>query len=96
MTTPRARQFKHLLGSPNPVIAQEEEVILAEVDKAVRSSGNAQIIGRNGELPLLRFFERHLPYTLSPVTGHFVAPNGELSPQIDIMALQPQRAENLR
>jgi hypothetical protein len=45
MTTLRAGQFKYAFGSPNPVIAEEEAVMLAEVDKAVRSSGNAQIIG---------------------------------------------------
>ena len=72
--------------------------MLAEVERAVRSSGNAQVIGRNGELPLLRFLERHLPYTLRPLTGHFVAPSGELSPQLDVMivdARYPLLAQNL-
>jgi hypothetical protein len=66
MTTPKARQFTHTFASPNPVIAQEEEVMLAEVAKAVKWSGNAQVIGRNGEPPLLRCLERHLPHTLRP------------------------------
>src|SRR5262245_30527945 len=98
MTTPKARQFKHAFASPNPVIAQEEEIMLAGVDKAVKSSGNAQGIGRNGELPLLHFLERHLPYTLRALTGHFVVPSGELSPQMDIMivdARYPLLAQNL-
>ena len=71
--------------------------MLALLDKALQSTSNSQIIGRNGEIPLRDFFNRYLPYTLRAVTGHFVSPNGFLSPQIDVMILDtryPLLAQN--
>ena len=83
----KKKHIKHSHGMPNPILMQEEEAMIAQVDKAVASSSNAQIIGRNGEVPLREFFNRYLPYTLRAATGHFVPPSGELSPQIDLMIL---------
>lgn len=71
--------------------------MLAVVDRALAASGNAQVIGRNGELPLRSFLARHLPNTLLAKTGHFVSPSGRMSPQIDTMILDaryPLLAEN--
>lgn len=79
------KSYKHKHGSPNPIIQQEEKAILLSVDRALSSSPNSQTIGRNGELPLLNFLNRYLPLTLRAVSGHFVTPQGDLSPQIDIM-----------
>jgi hypothetical protein len=79
------RNIKHKHGTINPIIQQEEAGMIAAVDKAKVASGNSQIIGRNGELPLLEFLNRHLPYTIKAYTGHFVAPDGALSPQIDVI-----------
>jgi hypothetical protein len=96
MTTPR-RNVKHHHGTANPIIQQEEAMMIAAVDKAIAASGNAQIIGRNGELPLIQFFNRHLPYTIRAHTGHFVAPDGLLSPQLDVVlvdARYPLLAQN--
>lgn len=42
------KNIKHQHGTPNPIIKQEEEAILAVVNRALESSSNAQIIGRNG------------------------------------------------
>lgn len=83
---PRIR-VKHEFGTPNPIIMTEERSILSTVDRAVASSGNAQVIGRNGELPLRNFLSRYLPPTLRAETGHFLSPSGELSPQQDVMIL---------
>ena len=49
--------------------------------------GNAQLIGTNGERPLMAFFNRYLPSTMKAVTGKFVTPRGDMSPQIDIMVV---------
>jgi uncharacterized protein DUF6602 len=84
-------------GSPNPIMLSEQRAILATVDRALASSGNAQVIGRNGEIPLRQFFNRYLPFTLRAATGHFVSPAGRLSPQIDLLLLDaryPLLAEN--
>ena len=89
--------IKHEHGTPNPILREEEKSMLAVVDRAVASTSNAQIIGRNGEIPLRDFLNRYLPYTLRAETGHFLAPNGELSPQIDVMLLDaryPLLAQN--
>ena len=94
--TPR-RNVKHHHGTANPIIQQEEATMIAAVDKALAASSNAQIIGRNGELPLIQFFNRHLPYTIRAHTGHFVAPDGSLSPQLDVVlvdARYPLLAQN--
>ena len=61
--------------------------MLACVNKAITSSSNAQTIGRNGEIPLRDFLNHYLPYTFRATTGHFVTPEGELSPQLDVMIL---------
>src|SRR5690348_16323946 len=79
------RNIKHEHGTPNPIMQAEEEGMLAIVDRATAGSGNSQIIGRNGELPSLQFLNRHLPYLFRAHTGHFVAPDGALSPQIDVL-----------
>src|SRR5689334_15392292 len=83
----KPKNVKHEHGTPNPIIRTEELAMLAIVDRALASSSNSQTIGRNGERPLLDFFNRYLPYTFKAVTGHFVPPSGTLSPQIDIMLL---------
>lgn len=77
---------------------QEEKSILLAVDRALASSSNSQVIGRNGELPLLDFLNRYLPTTFRAVSGHFMTPNGNISPQIDVMVIDsryPLLAENL-
>jgi hypothetical protein len=92
-----ARSAKHQHGTPNPIILSEENSLLAAVDRALESSRNAQVIGRNGEIPLRQFFNRYLPFTLRAATGHFVTPHGRLSPQIDVLILDaryPLLAEN--
>lgn len=91
-------KYKHQHGTKNPIIEQEEKSILLAVDRALSSSSNSQTIGRNGELPLLDFLNRYLPPTFKAVSGHFITPNGIISPQIDIMVLDsryPLLAENL-
>jgi len=81
------KTYKHEHGTPNKIILQEEKSILLAVEKALASTTNSQIIGRNGELPLLTFLNRYLPNTLKAVTGHFITPSGKMSSQIDIMVL---------
>lgn len=91
-------KYCHEHGTKNPVIEQEEKSILLAVDRALSSSSNSQTIGRNGELPLLNFLNRYLPPTFRAVSGHFMTPNGNISPQIDVMILDsryPLLAENL-
>jgi hypothetical protein len=92
-----AKNVKHKHGTPNPIILSEENTVLAVVDRALSSSGNAQVIGRNGEIPLRGFFSRYLPFTLRAATGHFVTPQGHLSPQVDVLVLDaryPLLADN--
>lgn len=89
--------MKHEHGTKNKIIAAEEELLLATVDRALSSTKNAQTIGRNGELPLLSFLNRLLPMPLIAKSGHFISPTGELSPQIDVMVLDsryPLLSEN--
>lgn len=81
------KTFKHEHGTPNKIILQEEKSILLAVEKALASTTNSQIIGRNGELPLLTFLNRYLPNTLKAVTGHFITPSGKMSSQIDIIVI---------
>lgn len=91
------KNIKHQHGTPNPILIKEEEIMIAMVEKALASTSNPQIIGRNGEIPLLKFLKRYLPSTLRAETGHFLAPSGKLSPQIDIIILDsryPLLAEN--
>lgn len=91
------KSFKHEHGTRNPILAQEEHAILLTVEKALASSPNSQTIGRNGELPFLRFLQRYLPQTLKAVSGHFITPAGVVSPQLDVIivdARYPLLAEN--
>lgn len=91
------RIIKHNHGTPNPIMLQEEKAILLTVDRALESTTNSQIIGRNGELPLIHFLNRYLPYTMRAVSGHFIPPSGRLSPQIDVLILDaryPLLSEN--
>lgn len=69
------------------IFKQEEKAILLSVDKAKASSNNSQIIGRNGEKPLLDFLNNYLPPTLKAVTGHFITKDSIKSPQIDILII---------
>jgi hypothetical protein len=80
------RNRKRRPGNPliNPVFLEEERMMVAEVDKAMVLA-NGHLIGANGEKPLLTFFNRYLPSTMKAVTGKFVTPRGNTSPQIDIM-----------
>lgn len=73
-------------GQVNRLFLEEERTMLAGVDKA-KQVGNPQIIGANGEKPLLAFFSRYLPAILRPVSGKFITPSGALSPQIDLMIM---------
>lgn len=78
-------------------MAQEEEAILLTVERALASSPNAQTIGRNGEIPFLRFLQRYLPSTLKATTGHFITPSGAISPQLDVIVMDaryPLLSEN--
>lgn len=70
-----------------PIFKEEEKVILSAVDKAIASSKNSQTIGRNGEIPLITFLNNYLPTPLRAVSGHFLTPDKERSPQIDILIL---------
>jgi len=91
------KYIKHEHGTPNPILIREEDVMIAKVAKALASTSNSQIIGRNGEIPLITFLNRYLPPTLRAQTGHFVAPSGKLSPQLDVMILDsryPLLSEN--
>ncbi|AZE22665.1 DUF6602 domain-containing protein [Pseudomonas chlororaphis] len=91
------KNFKHYHGSPNPIMAQEEAAILLCVERALVSSTNSQTIGRNGELPFISFLQRYLPATLRAISGHFITPHGDLSPQIDVIVIDaryPLLSEN--
>lgn len=91
------KSFKHAHGTRNPILAQEEDAILLTVERALASSTNSQTIGRNGELPFLQFLQRYLPTTLRAISGHFITPSGQLSPQIDVIVVDaryPLLAEN--
>ena len=93
MATYRKQQFGH----ENPIFVHEERSLLAAVDRADRASSNSQIIGRNGEVALMGFLNRHLPPTLRIANGHFVTPHGDLSPETDLMVLDsryPLMAQN--
>lgn len=92
------KNIKHKHGTPNPVVETEERLMLATVDRALTSSGNSQTIGRSGEIPIQSFLSRHLPNTFVVKSGHFMAPSGQLSPQIDILIIDsryPLLAENM-
>lgn len=81
------KNIKHSHGTPNPILEKEENLMIAVVEKALSSTSNSQVIGRNGEIPFRNFLNKYLPYTLRAETGHFISPSGKLSPQIDVMIL---------
>lgn len=81
------KSYKHIHGTPNIIMQQEEKSILLSVEKALASTSNSQIIGRNGELPMLNFLNKYLPNTLRAVTGHFITPSGKISSQVDIIIM---------
>jgi hypothetical protein len=92
------KTYKHFHGTPNQIMAQEESSILLCVERALVSSSNSQTIGRNGELPFISFLQRYLPTTLRAVSGHFITPNGDISPQLDAIvfdARYPLLSENI-
>lgn len=72
---------------PMAVMVQEEAVVIAEAEKAVVSAANPAIYGSNGEKVLLSFLRKYLPACFRFSTGHVLHPDGDLSPQIDIMLL---------
>ncbi|MDT3735872.1 MAG: hypothetical protein ROZ00_06595 [Denitratisoma sp.] len=89
------KQQRH--GHINPIFAHEEASILAAVDKAYSSSKNSQNFGKNGETALCSFLNRYLPISFRSVSGHFVTPSGQLSPELDVMVIDsryPLLAEN--
>lgn len=91
-------KYKHIHGTTNQIIQQEEKAILLAVDRALSSSSNSQIVGKNGELPILDFLNRYLPPTFKVASGHFITPKGNLSPQLDIMVMDsryPLLSQNL-
>jgi hypothetical protein len=83
----KIKNIKHMHGTPNPILIKEENLMIAIVEKALSSTSNSQVIGRNGEIPFRNFLNKYLPYTIRAETGHFVSPSGKLSPQIDVMIL---------
>jgi len=82
-----AKNVKQQFGHENPIFVHEERTLIAAVDRAGESSPNSQIIGRNGEVALLDFLNRYLPHTMRVLRGHFVTPNGVVSPETDLMLL---------
>ena len=73
-------------GEPNPIFREEECRILSAKDQSL-ACGNPQIIGRNGEIPVIDFLRRYLPNAFRVETGFFITPEGKLSPQLDILVL---------
>lgn len=74
-------------GHTNKIFLQEEVGIIASIDKVTQSSGNPQILGRNGEKCLVGFLNKYLPNCFRAISGHFVTPSGVLSPEIDVMII---------
>lgn len=74
-------------GHINPIFVYEEESALASVSKVQQSSSNSQSFGKNGEATICSFLNRYLPVSFRAVTGHFVTPSGQLSPQLDVMVI---------
>lgn len=72
-------------GYKNEVILEEENTLLALRQKALSSTTNSQILGRNGEIGIRDFLTRYLPSCFGVVSGHFVTAKGVLSPEIDIL-----------
>lgn len=80
-----AKYTKREHGKVNPIFLQEEIALIALADKAQNSTTNSKILGENGEIGIKDFLNRYLPSCFRAVGGHFVTPDGELSPEIDIM-----------
>ncbi len=74
-------------GYKNEVILEEENTLLALRQRALNSTTNSQILGRNGEVGIRNFLTRYLPSCFGVVSGHFVTVNGVLSPEIDILII---------
>jgi len=74
-------------GKVNRVMLEEENSIISSVNKALSSSMNSAIIGRNGEIPLKDFLIKYLPKCFMVESGHFIDTKSNISPQIDIMIL---------
>ncbi len=84
-------------GKSNPILIKEENYLLATIDQALSTTSRNRSIGKNGEIPVIAFLKRYLPYSFNVVTGNFISPNGRLSPPIDILILDaryPLLAEN--
>ncbi len=84
-------------GKANPILVNEENLLLETIDQALSTTSRAQSIGKNGEIPLIAFLKRYLPYSFNAVTGYFISPSGRLSPPTDILILDaryPLLAEN--
>jgi len=82
-----ARFEKQRFEHRNPIFYQEEIGLLAALDKVQKSTTNSQILGRHGEKGLISFLNRYLPNCLRVVSGHFVTPQGLLSPEIDVILI---------
>ena len=81
----------------NPVFNQEEVTLIATLDRSLSSTSNSQILGRNGEKGMINFLNRYLPSSFRTLSGHFITPSGNLSPQIDILIIDsryPLLSEN--
>jgi len=88
---------RHKPGQVNTIFMAVEADLRAKIQKARRSTSNPQIMGRNGEKPIVEFLNKHLPSCFVARTGHFTTPSGKLSPQIDVMITDsryPLLAEN--
>ena len=46
----KIKNIKHRHGTPNPSLIKEENLMIAMVEKALLSTSNSQVIGRNGNL----------------------------------------------
>jgi hypothetical protein len=79
--------FKQKHGHINPIFSQEERNLLSSIEKAKYSTTNSQILGINGEKWFINFLNKYLPICFRAVTGHFITPTGELSPQIDVIVM---------
>lgn len=79
--------IKQKFGTENKIFAQEEAGFILVIKRAQNSTTNAQILGRNGEKVFHKFLNRYLPNCFRAVNGHFVTPEGVLSPEVDILLI---------
>lgn len=68
-------------------IAHEETKLLSSVDQTIAASKNSANIGSTGEREVVKFLNKYLPSCFRCVSGHFLMPSGQRSPQIDVMVL---------